>query len=343
MEIRMLKDIYAYIGYNFELAHPWVLTLWLLLPILAIIYFRKNKKVATLKVSTTHFLRNVSSFKTRSVHLPFYLRLLAMALLIFALAGPRNKFVESQSNGEGIDIMLCMDISGSMNASDFKPTRLEAAKRVATEFIMARPGDRIGITIFSIVSYTLCPITNDHRVVLQQMSSIKSGYLEAEGTAIGSGLATAVDGIRNSKAKSKVIILITDGVNIGGTIAPDIAIGLAKKFGVKVYTIGIGSSGKMNVSQQSEDGEEVSEDIDVDFNPVLLKNIAQETGGSYFYAKDNNALENVYAKINQLEKSKVVIHTFNRYAERFLPFLLIALVLLIVEFVLRMTYYRKFP
>lgn len=341
----MFRDWLSYFdwGYNFEFAYPWVLGLLIILPLLVFVYGRKNRKPATFKVSTTHFIKKAKTFKTRTRHLPFVLRILALACLIIALARPRDKFTVSQSNGEGIDIMLCMDISGSMNANDFSPTRLEAAKQVAASFVMARPGDRIGITIFSIVSYTLCPVTTDHNIVLQQLASIRSGYLEEEGTAIGSGLATSVDGLRRSDAKSKIVILLTDGVNIGGTISPDIATGLAKTYGIKVYTIGIGTKGTMHVTQRTEAGEEVSQNMQIDFNATLLKSIAQQTGGQYYYAKDKNALQMVYANINQLEKSKVEVSKYNRFVERYLPWLLIGLVLLFLEFVLRTTYYKRFP
>ncbi len=341
----MFRDWLSYFdwGYNFEFAYPWMLGSLIILPLLVMVYASKNRKTATFKVSTTHFIKKAKTFKTRTRHLPFVLRILALACLIIALARPRDKFTVSQSNGEGIDIMLCMDISGSMNANDFSPTRLEAAKQVAAAFVMARPGDRIGITIFSIVSYTLCPVTTDHNIVLQQLASIRSGYLEEEGTAIGSGLATSVDGLRRSDAKSKIVILLTDGVNIGGTISPDIATGLAKTYGIKVYTIGIGTKGTMNVTQRTEAGEEVSQNMQIDFNATLLKSIAQQTGGQYYYAKDKNALEMVYAHINQLEKSKVEVSTYNRFVEKYLPWLLTGLVLLFLEFVLRTTYYKRFP
>lgn len=341
----MLRDWLSYmnINTNFEFAYPWFLVLLALLPLLIVVYRRKSKKPPTFKVSTTHFIKKSRSFKTRTRHLPFVLRLLALALLIIALARPRDRFTVSHSNGEGIDIMLCMDISGSMNANDFQPTRLEASKRVAADFVQARPGDRIGVTIFSIVSYTLCPVTTDHNIVLQQLSSIRSGYLEEEGTAIGSGLATSVDGLRRSDAKSKIVILLTDGVNIGGTISPDIATNLAKTYGIKVYTIGIGTSGSMNAIQRTEDGEEVQQNIPIDFNSTLLRTIAKETGGEYFYARDNNALQMVYAHINQLEKSKVEVTTHNRYSEKYLPWLLAGLALLIIEFLLRTLVYRRFP
>lgn len=329
------------LGGNFEFAYPWVLYLFLLLPILIFVYRRNYRRPATFKVSTTYFIKKSTSFKTRTQHFPFVLRMFALAFLIIALARPRNKFSVSETNGEGIDIMLCLDISGSMNANDFAPSRLEAAKAVAADFVSARPGDRIGITIFSIVSYTLCPVTTDHSIVLQQLAGIRSGYLEEEGTAIGSGLATSVDGLRKSDAKSKIVILLTDGVNIGGTISPDIATNLAKKFGIKVYTIGIGSKGTMNLPP-GEDSDSES-DISLDFNAELLQTIASETGGEFYYARDTDALQKVYKNINQLEKSKVAVTTYNQYTDKYLPWLLMALILLSVEMILRTTFYRKFP
>jgi Ca-activated chloride channel homolog len=192
-------------------------------------------------VTTTHFIQDVKSIKTALIHTPFVLRCLALVCLIVAMAMPRLKFTEQQTEGEGIDIILCFDISGSMTEQDFQPNRIEAAKTMAGEFVEQRQGDRIGVVIFSSVSFTLCPDNNRSQCGAFQIQNIQSGYLQEEGTAIGSGLATSVDHLHNSKSKSKVIILLTDGVDVGGVIPPDLAMQMAKQFKIKVYTLGIGS------------------------------------------------------------------------------------------------------
>src|SRR5436853_3427231 len=222
---------------HIEFAYPWVLGLFFLLPVLIFEYIRRNKRAqASLLITTTHFIENTKSIKTSLLHLPFILRCLALSCLIIAMAWPRLKFTEQQTEGEGIDIVLCFDISGSMTEQDFQPNRVEAAKEVAEEFVKQRPGDRIGIVIFSSVSFTLCPITTDHNAVLSQIENIQSGSLQEEGTAIGSGLATSVDRLRASKSKSKVVILLTDGVDVGGRGIINQTKKMAKQYKLKVYT-----------------------------------------------------------------------------------------------------------
>ena len=234
----MLTDWFQHI----QFAYSWVFGLLLLLPIIIVEYvFRGNKSQASMFVTTTYFVHSLKSMKVIFRHLPFILRCIAFICLIVALARPQLKFTEQQTNGEGIDIMLCFDISGSMTEKDFEPNRIEASKQVATDFVNNRPGDRIGIVIFSDLSFTLCPLTTDHNTVISQIAGIQSGELQDEGTAIGSGLATSVDRLRNSKSKTKIIILLTDGVDFGGTISPDIAKEMAQLYGIKVYTIGVGS------------------------------------------------------------------------------------------------------
>lgn len=328
---------------HIEFQWPWVLALLLLLPVMVWEYLRKkNSRSASMMLTTTHFLQGVKSIKTSLLHFPFLLRCMAVFLLILAMAGPRQKFIEEKTNGEGIDMVLCFDISGSMTATDFPPSRLEAAKYVAADFVSHRPGDRIGIVIFSSVSFTLCPITTDHNTVLDQIRNIQSGYLQEEGTAIGSGLATSIDRLRSGESKSKVIILLTDGVDIGGTIPPDVAVQMANLYHVKIYTIGIGSDKEVNEVVQSPLGN-VTEKRKLEFNEGLLKNIAQQTGGQYFHASDKQALTTIYASINELEKSKVEITTFNHYTNKYLPLVLIAICLLLLEIILRLTVFRKFP
>src|SRR4051812_26184648 len=328
---------------NIEFAYPWILGALLLMPVFIYEYIRRNKKQqASMLVTTTHFVKPASDFRTSLKHLPFILRCLAIICLILALARPRQKFTETQNQGEGIDIMLCFDISGSMTEKDFTPDRLEASKKVAADFVRNRPGDEIGIVIFSNLSFTLCPLTADHDAVLNQISTVESGYLQDEGTAIGSGLATSVDRLRNSKTKSKIIILLTDGVDFGGTIPPDLALQMAKYYGIKIYTIGVGSEKDVDEVVDSPLGP-VVQHKKLQFNEPLLKKLADETGGQYFHATDNNALIKIYQSINQLEKSKIDVTSYNRYTDKFLPFLIVALTFLLIEIVLRYTVFKKFP
>lgn len=328
---------------HIEFTYPWVLGFLLLVPVIVLEYSRRwGKWHASMLVTTTHFIEDTRSIKTTLLHVPFILRCLALVCLIVAAALPRLKYTEQQTEGEGIDIVLCFDISGSMTEQDFQPNRIEAAKAMATQFVRERPGDRIGIVIFSSLSFTLCPITTDHNAVISQIDNIQSGYLQEEGTAIGSGLATSVDRLRNSKSKSKVVILLTDGVDVGGSVPPDLAKQMAQQYKVKVYTIGIGSEKEINEVVQSPLGQ-ITEKRKLEFNEGLLQDIASGTGGQYFHATDNEALQKIYASINQLEKTKVKMTTYNRYTNQFLPWLIVALGLLLLETVLRYTVFKKFP
>lgn len=336
---RMLTEWYQ----NIEFAYPWVLGALLLLPVLIYEYIRRNgRQQSSLVITTTHFLKGAASFKTVLRHIPFALRCLAIICLIIALARPRERFTETQTSGQGIDIILCFDISGSMTEKDFNPNRLEASKQVASDFVKNRPGDEIGIVIFSNLSFTLCPLTTDHEAVLNQIANIESGYLQDEGTAIGSGIATSVDRLRNSKTKSKIIILLTDGVDFGGTIPPDLALQMAKYYGIKIYTIGVGSEKEIDEVVDSPLGP-VVEHKKLQFNEPLLKSLADQTGGQYFHATDNDALSKIYASINQLEKSKIEVTSYDRYTDKFLPLLIAAFAFLLIEITLRYTVFRKFP
>ncbi len=328
---------------HIEFAYSWIFTLLILLPVLIYEYIlRSRSNTASMLVTTTHFVQPPRTFKNVFFHVPFMLRCVAIVCLIVALARPREKFTEVQNTGEGIDIVLCFDISGSMTEKDFLPNRLEAAKEVAAQFVQERSGDRIGIVIFSNLSFTLCPVTVDHNAVLSQIGNIQSGYLQDEGTAIGSGLATSVDRLRSNKTKTKIVILLTDGVDFGGTISPDIASDMAKAYGVKVYTIGVGSDKEIEVTVDSPFGP-MTQKKKLEYNEGLLQMLAQNTGGQYFHATDENALQKVYASINSLEKSKIQVTTFNRYTDKFAPWLAAALCLLILEMILRYTVFKKFP
>ncbi|WP_298413412.1 VWA domain-containing protein, partial [Hydrotalea sp.] len=325
-----------------EFAYPWVLPLLLVIPYLVYWYIKTcRQQIPAVRITTTHFLKDTAGIKSNIRHLPFILRMLALSAVIIALARPREQFTKQQIDGKGIDIILCIDISGSMTEQDFVPNRLEAAKKVATSFVESRPGDEIGVVIFSSQSFTLCPLTVDHTAVLNQINNIQNGYLQEEGTAIGSGLATSVDRLRNSTNKSKVIILLTDGVDFGGQIPPDVALNMAKLYGIKVYTIGVGS----NANRIDDNHHPLSNgnSSPLDFNEGLLKQLAAETGGQYYHATDNAALQNIYKSIDRLEKSNITVTTYKRYTEQFQWFVLAASVLVVLEVWLRLTVLRKFP
>lgn len=293
-------------------AQPWVL---LCIPIAWLLYFWRRPiagRVASISLITLQRLPArlaPTPWVHRLARLAF---LLSITCLLAALAGPREGFTERKLTGKGIDIVLCFDISGSMLERDFLPNRLEAAKEVARQFIKQRSGDRVGITIFSSQSFTLCPLTTDAATLLQQVDVIESGYLQDDGTAIGSGLATSVDRLRSSESKSRVVILLTDGVDFGGQIPPDKARDMAKLYKVKVYTVGMGTVADTDEIVQTETGPMVRKKR-MEFNEPLLKNIAQTTGGRYFHAKDQATLEKIYESINQLEKSDIKIQKSDRY------------------------------
>ncbi|MDP4285868.1 MAG: VWA domain-containing protein [Bacteroidota bacterium] len=327
---------------NISFGQPLFFILFAFIPIMIFWKFSKGKKqVAALNVSTIKGLSKVHSWKNTFQQFPFILRLIALSCIIIALARPQVSFEETETEGEGIDIMLCIDVSGSMTAQDFTPNRMEAAKKVAEEFVNNRPSDRIGVVIFAGESFTQCPLTTDHSVLINQIRQIRSGLLE-DGTAIGSGLATSVDRLRNSKSKSKVVILLTDGVNNGGLIDPSTAKEIAKTFKIKVYTIGVGTNGYAPTPVSTPMGI-VMQNEKVAIDEKLLQNIAYETGGKYFRATDNGSLENIYKEINHLEKSKVEITAFHRYSEKFYPLIFIAMGLLFIEIVLKYTLFKKFP
>lgn len=327
---------------DISFGQPLFLLLFAIIPFLIFWKFSIGKKqVAAINISTTKGLVASRSFKNVFQQFPFIFRLLALSCIIIALARPQIKFDEQQTEGEGIDIILCIDVSGSMTAQDFTPNRMEAAKNVAMDFIDHRPNDRIGIVIFAGESFTQCPLTTDHYVLKSQIQQIRNGLLE-DGTAIGSGLATSVDRLRNSKSKSKVIILLTDGVNNGGLIDPSTAKEIAKTFKVKVYTIGVGTDGYAPTPISTPMGIVMSNEK-VAIDEKLLKNIADETGGKYFRATDNRSLTNIYKEIDHLEKSKVEVTSFKRFTEKFYPFIFIAMALLLIELILRYTLFKKFP
>jgi len=334
----VLYDWYQHIYFS----QPAFFGLLAILPLLVYWELKKSGEAqATLLVSSVRQFHGARSWRNMLRPLPFIFRLLAICCIVIALARPQTRNDEQLVTGEGIDIVLCLDISGSMLAQDFTPNRMEAAKNVAGEFIDHRPTDRIGLVIFSGESFTMCPLTTDRTVLKTQLYNVQSGLLE-DGTAIGSGLATGVERLRNSPSKSKVIILLTDGENNGGLIDPNTAKEIAKSVGVRVYTVGMGTEGYAPVPVQTPGGI-VYQKEKVNIDEKLLTQIATETGGRYYRAKDNEGLKNIYNEIDQLEKSKIETSTLRRYAEQFYPFALAAALFVLLELVLRWTVLRKFP
>ncbi len=330
---------------NINFLWPENFFLFGLLPLLIWWYMHSsNTRQATIHVSTTHAF-TVTTAKTRLRHLPFMLRLLAIAALIFALARPQQRNDQQQTTGEGIDIILCMDVSGSMGSRDILPSRMEVAKQVAEDFILNRPVDRIGVVIFSGESFSQTPLTTDKNTLVTQIRSLESRKYLADGTVIGEGLATSVDRLSKSTSKSKVIILLTDGKEDPPEtrlIDPLTALEIAKAQQVKVYTIGM-SAGPSQVAEQVE-GQPARKSPETNFlDESLLRKIAEETGGRYFRARDRDGLQQIYKQIDQMEKSKVEITSFKRYRELFIPFALAALFFLLLEICLRYTVFRKFP
>ncbi len=328
-----------------DFAYPMLFGLFALLPLLIWWYVKKySSNQPTIKVSTAHAFM-VSSWKNRFRHLPFILRLLALSCLILALARPQKKSNEQRKDGEGIDIMLCMDVSGSMGSTDIPPSRMDVAKEVAEEFVRSRPVDRIGLVIFSGESFSQCPLTNDRNTLISQIQKLESRAFLKDGTVIGEGLATAVDRLSKSPSKSKIIILITDGKEDAPDtrlIDPLTALDIAKSKGIKVYTIGMGAMPTTIVEVSGNRNKPKNANIDF-IDEALLKKIAVETGGEYFRARDKQGLKDTYKQIDTLEKSKIDITSFNRSEERFLPFVLAALAFLFLEMILKFTLFRKFP
>jgi Ca-activated chloride channel family protein len=327
----------------YQFANPELFWLFVLIPLMIVWYVFKHKKQYTSLTfpSIASFEKNELTLKQKLIHLPFILRLILVSLIIIILARPQSSSSSRSVKTEGIDIVIALDISGSMLSEDFKPNRLEAAKKTAMEFIDDRLNDRIGLVIFSAQSFTQCPITVDHDVLKNLFKSIKSGMVQ-DGTAIGMGLATSVDRLKDSKAKSKVVILLTDGINNTGLVAPMTAAEIAKTFGVRVYTIGVGTRGKAPYPVETPFGKQYI-NVDVQIDEALLKDIATSTGGKYYRATGNKALESVYKEINTLEKTKIDESIFSRRDEKFHPFAIAAIGILLLEILLRYFYLRKFP
>lgn len=324
-------------------AHPKLLYLLLLIPAMVAWYiFRQKDSKASLQISTLQsFAKSPVSIKVYLRHLLFALRVIVVALIIIVLARPQTTNTWKNVTSEGIDIILAIDVSGSMLARDFTPDRLEAAKEIGIKFISGRQTDRMGLVVFSGESFTLCPLTTDHASLINMFKDIKMGILE-DGTAIGSGLATATSRLKDSNAISRVVILLTDGVNNRGEIAPLTAAEIAKSYGVRVYPVGIGSMGTAPYPVQTPFGVQY-QDMEVKIDEEMLQQVADLTGGKYFRATNNKALEQVYAEIDKLERSKIEITEYNKREERFRIFGMIALALIALEFALRSTIFRSIP
>lgn len=329
-----LQSVHFAYPWVFVLLLPWVMGLWWLLA-------RSTRLQASLPVTTVRGMRQLRNWRSRLRIIPVILFGIAGIGMIVALARPQERYTRQQTNGEGIDIMLCLDISGSMNHEDLKPNRLEAAKQVAVDFVGRRPADRIGIVVFASESFTQCPLTTDQTMLRNTIQQIRNGWM-VDGTAIGDGLATSVDRLRTSEASSKIVILLTDGENNGGLISPVDAQAIAQAFGIKVYTIGVGTDGWLPVTVQTPAGLQ-TQNQRVFIDEALLTQIATQTGGKYFRAKDNAGLEQIYQEIDRLEKSKVTVTQYQRTQERFHPWIIGSLIFLLVGFVLQHTIFRSFP
>lgn len=326
---------------HISFAHPLYFGLLLLIPFMLWWQQRTRKKAnAAMRLTTLSGIAFVKpTWRVSFRPVLTVMRVIALVALIIALARPQSSNVTENIDSEGVDIVLSVDVSGSMLAEDLKPNRIEAAKKVAMNFVDQRPTDRLGLVIFSGESFTQCPITIDHNVLKEQISQVKSGVL-VDGTAIGMGLATGVDRLRYAKGKSRILILLTDGVNNTGLIDPMTALEIAKSYKVRVYTIGVGTEGQAPFPVQTPFGIQ-KQMVPVQIDEPLLRKIATETGGKYFRAVNNRSLDAIYKEIDTLEKTKIEISSYKHYAELFFPFALIAVICLVLEMVLRYTVFRS--
>lgn len=320
--------------------------LWLLIllvPVIAIYIYREAKGLRPylLVSSASPWKYNGGQVKRAARHLPFILRIIALAAIIAAIARPRSSSTFERIDTEGIDIVLALDVSTSMLARDFVPDRIGAAKDIAIQFIAERPSDRIGVVVFAGESYTQSPLTTDRATLINLIKEIECGIIE-DGTAIGNGLATAVARLKDSQAKSRVVILLTDGVNNSGEISPQMAAEIAKTYGVRVYTIGVGAEGTAPYPVMTPFGVDIQQ-VEVQIDEALLQQIAQETDGKYFRATDNSKLLEIYGEINKMEKSRTFVDSFPIYKELFMNFALAALAALVLELLLRFFVTKQIP
>lgn len=331
-------------GTEMAFQHPWVLWLLLLLPPLGMYYWRhRHQMMPAVVLPTLEHLRGFHSMRGKLTDLLFALRLLTLALVVVALARPRHVHTTQRVEADAVDIVLALDVSVSMLSKDFDPDRLEVSKAMAIDFVKRRPYDRFGVVEFSGEALTLSPLTTDHDAVIERIASLTPGILQ-DGTAIGMGLATAVSRLKDSPAKSKVVILLSDGVNNTGYIDPMTAAAMARELGIKVYTIAVGTKGStMTPVSRSSDGRYIFALAQVEVDDALLKAIAETTGGKFFQATNELALERVYDEIDRLEKTRVEVTRFKRYSEAFHPFVAAALLLLLLEILTRYLLLRPLP
>ncbi len=325
----------------------YLLLMLLVIPCIAWYVLRGNKRRATLSVPTTSMYSGMrKSWKCYLIHVPFILEMISLVLLSLILARPQTTDRWQDTEIEGIDIMMCVDVSTSMLAEDLKPNRIEAAKQVASEFINGRPNDNIGLTIFAGEAFTQCPMTVDHAVLLNMFQNVSSdiaanGIIE-DGTAIGMGLANAISRLKDSQAKSKVIILLTDGSNNRGEISPMTAAEMAKSFGIRVYTVGVGTNGTAPYPVQGAFGKQyVNVAVEIDEN--VLRQIAQTAGGQYYRATSNSKLKEVYEEIDKLERTKLQVKEFSKNQEEYQPLALALLLCLLLSLLLKQTVLRTIP
>lgn len=329
---------------DISFAHPWWLLLLLLIPILGIFqWWRKQKTEATFTLPSLDALSEVRSIRSSLVPYIPILRAIAFSAFVLAMARPQQTLKEEQVNAEGIDIMMIMDLSSSMLAQDFTPDRLSVSKEVAKQFVDKREYDRIGLVVFAGESFTQCPLTTDHRVVKDFLDNLQCGLLE-DGTAIGMGLASAVNRLKESASESKVVILLTDGVNNAGYIKPMTAAEIAEEYDVKVYSIGVGSMGQARSPvRRRSDGQYIFGLARVEIDEDLLTEISDMTGGKYYRATTAESLEAIYAQIDMLEKTEIEVNTFKRYSEEYRRFMIWGFGFLLLEIILRLTILRTLP
>jgi len=326
-----------------EFLHPQYLYLLLLLiPLIVWYVVRLSRTQASFTLASTHAFKEMKpDFRAYMRHFPFLLRLLSLTLVIIVIARPQSVSSWEESETQGIDIVLALDVSGSMLAQDLQPDRLQAARKVAAEFITDRGNDNIGLVIFAGESFTQCPLTTDHKILLNLLNEINFGMID-DGTAIGLGLATSVNRLRESQSRSKVVILLTDGTNNSGQIAPLTAADLARSYGIRVYTVGVGTKGMAPTPVSTPFGIRM-QNMPVDIDEKTLTEIAAMTGGQYFRAQDTEGLRQVYNEIDEMEKYLISVQNVTRRQELFLPWALAALALILLELLLRRTWLRNVP
>ena len=316
--------------------------LLLLVPLIAWYVYRLSKAQASFKLASTNAFKGVKpGLRVYMRHLPFLLRVASIALIIIVIARPQSVNSWEETETQGIDIVLALDVSGSMLSQDLQPDRLQAAKKVASEFITDRKNDNIGLVVFAGESFTQCPLTTDHKVLLNLLNEIEFGIIE-DGTAIGLGLATSVNRLKESESDSKVVILLTDGTNNSGQIAPLTAADLASSYGIRVYTVGVGTTGMAPTPVQTPFGIRM-QNMPVDIDEKTLTDIAVMTGAQYFRAQDTDGLRQVYEEIDEMEKYLINVQNVTQRKEVFLPYALVALALILMELLLRRTWLRNIP